>query len=328
LETVAGVLVAFIEKRTWAQPALAKHLGVTVRTLRRCLVDLRESGVPLEQDPENRSCVYWSVPFGWLPGAAALRGEQVLECARLLARLPQTDSRDRIFVHLLRGTDRALARNHAPGAPHESALAAAEDALSERRPIRVRYRSTTANESSERTISVQRIVYGDRPRVVAFCHRAKELRWFRVDRIQRTGPDAYARFEPVATTDVDAFVRESIDGFRSKRGAQELAFIVRSPASRWAISNLPAMDAIVAEHDGGIRVVCRTAGDEILARWLVGLGGSVWIETVSLRDQVVAIARQVLANDNVAAQRPLAKGTPAPAAGERASKRRSGDQAG
>lgn len=307
LETVAGLLVAFIDERTWEQATLAKHLSVSVRTLRGCLLDLQRSGVPLDQEAENRSRIYWSVPSGWLPGAAVLPGDQVLQCGRLLARLPQTDARDRILVHLLRGSGGLLSRNRAAGASYESALATAEDGLSERRTIRVRYRSTTARDPSERTISVQRIVYGDRPRLVAFCHRAKELRWFRVDRIQRSAPDNCTVFEDIATNDVDAFVRESVDGFRGQRGVHEVAFVVRSPASRWAISNLPAMDAMVAEYDGGIRVVCRTAGDEILARWLVGLGASVAIETESLQEQVVAIARRVLANGGAAARRPLAK---------------------
>ena len=63
-ETLAGIYQAFLQKRTWAQSALAKELGISVEPLRRVLHELLERGMPLSRD-EDHPQVYWSVPKGW-----------------------------------------------------------------------------------------------------------------------------------------------------------------------------------------------------------------------------------------------------------------------
>lgn len=78
-ETVAAIYQAFLTRRTWRQPELAKEVGVGVEALRRVLFELAEKGMPLERDEEDRSKVYWSVPADWFPEAVLFKREEVPE---------------------------------------------------------------------------------------------------------------------------------------------------------------------------------------------------------------------------------------------------------
>ncbi|HET9930068.1 MAG TPA: WYL domain-containing protein [Polyangiaceae bacterium] len=296
LETVTAVLVAFLEERTWEQAALARRVGVTTRTLRSCLLGLAESGVPLEADAENGSRVFWSVPAKWLPGAASLTEDEVSLCARILARTPRTTGRDRLLGRLLPGAGASSARNDLDARARESVLSAIEDALRDAAAVRASYRSTAHGVARERTISIQRIAYGEPVRVVGHCHRTNELRWFRVDRFESVSRATSEPFVRVDATLVHGFIRESLDGFHGSASAAEVSFVLKDPSARWAIANLPPMDAVVSSvPDEGWRVVVRTSGLDVLARWLVGLGAAARVETPELRDRVARLAEDALA---------------------------------
>lgn len=51
-ETVSRIFWAFIEEPSWLQPALARRVGVSVRTLRARLEELERGGVPLDWDED------------------------------------------------------------------------------------------------------------------------------------------------------------------------------------------------------------------------------------------------------------------------------------
>jgi len=59
-ETVAGVVGAFLERRTWSQAELAKRLELSVPALRKRLEELA-GPLRLERE-EDHPHVYWSVP--------------------------------------------------------------------------------------------------------------------------------------------------------------------------------------------------------------------------------------------------------------------------
>lgn len=153
-DTVARILWALLTTRTWRQDELARHLGVTSRTVRERLEEMTLSGFRLERQVEAPH-VYWSVPPDWLPGAVTLDGEQVLDALKLLLRVPRSEARDRL-VRLLTG---ALPRGVGPAAtldgvitapattPREEVmLSALFDARWHRRVLRIRYRSIGAEE--------------------------------------------------------------------------------------------------------------------------------------------------------------------------------------
>jgi predicted ArsR family transcriptional regulator len=80
-ETITLLLQAFLRQRTWAQAALARDLGLSVRTVRQHLFELEAAGVPLEREEEPPS-VWWSVPRGWFPGGAFVAASEARQIAR------------------------------------------------------------------------------------------------------------------------------------------------------------------------------------------------------------------------------------------------------
>ncbi len=86
-ETIAKIIMALLERRTWTQAALARRVDVKPRTIRTQLLDLLQAGVPLERE-EDHPHVYWSVPRGWFPGGHVLDDEQIAQHALSVAPLP------------------------------------------------------------------------------------------------------------------------------------------------------------------------------------------------------------------------------------------------
>ncbi|MGO9708526.1 MAG: HTH domain-containing protein, partial [Polyangiaceae bacterium] len=52
-ETLAAILKAFLDQRTWKQADLARHVGVQTVTIKKQLDELRASGVPLESEKDH-----------------------------------------------------------------------------------------------------------------------------------------------------------------------------------------------------------------------------------------------------------------------------------
>lgn len=293
-ETVCAVVVAFLGQRTWRQAELAREIGVQSRTLRRILLDLRAAGVPFEEerDPPN---VFWSVPKHWVPGGVVLDGERAQVAAHLIARTPRTADRERV----LRALFEALPHVSSTVVPSSDELDAAaltelERGCAERIPIRMRYYSASRGDHAWRVVSVHRLTYHGEPRFVATCHRHGELRWFRADRVDRAELAPSEPFAHASADAIDRFLRESVDGFHGPRDALFVAFFVRDPAARWVVRNLPG-PLSVEPCEGGARISGTTAGLEVLARFVVGLGADARAETPELRDEVVRIARAALA---------------------------------
>jgi DNA-binding transcriptional ArsR family regulator len=96
-ETVARIMLAFTEQRTWTQAELARRLELAVPAVRRHLMELRAGGMPLERDDEDRPQVFWSVPKGWFPGGLVLEGAEVHRLLGALLHLPRSARRDRLL---------------------------------------------------------------------------------------------------------------------------------------------------------------------------------------------------------------------------------------
>ena len=66
-ESVVGVLSFFFQKqKRWSQAAIARELDLRVEAVRKILVDLQASGVPLTPRAE-RPHVYWTMRKDWVP---------------------------------------------------------------------------------------------------------------------------------------------------------------------------------------------------------------------------------------------------------------------
>ena len=105
------------------------------------------------------------------------------ELAPLRERLEQILKREKIAVAPLVGRIRLLPTDDRP--IDAGVFERCGRALMENRRLAITYHSRSRDEVSERDVSPQRIVcYRDNWYVDAWCHRAKELRTFSLDRIQ------------------------------------------------------------------------------------------------------------------------------------------------
>jgi predicted DNA-binding transcriptional regulator YafY len=305
--TVAGALAAFIERPTWGQAELARHLGVTSRALKRCLEDLAEV-VPLERE-EEPPAVYWSVPHVWVPKGLVLTGEQVPELLRILIRSKGSTSRDK----LIRAVSACISGAEAPDAsrvvtpttrPEERLLSILEDAAARRVPVRMRYHSASTGALDERVVSVENTVEGDRVRFVGTCHASGRLQWFRVDGVTEAVLDPTLAFVAAPDGAANRFISESVDGFHDGEPTDCVVF-VRDPEARWVVKNLPTP---MTQHrvEGGVRLSKFCAGGPVVARWVLGLGDAAIAESPRLRRTVVEIATRALQrhSDETAAVNP------------------------
>lgn len=232
-ETLSKIIIALLDRRTRQQARLAREAGVSVRTLKRRMLELQEAGVPVEEehDPPH---VYWSVPRNWVPTKGKiLPGEQLTELARIIARHPETDARQRLLEILL-GVP-AAATLPASGTPlriADGTLRAIEDASTEKLALLVSYESTSRGEFSDRHISPHRVTYGEEIRIVATCHRDGRLKWFRGDRIRQAEFDEREPYRQAIRADVNEHIRQSFHGylFRPRRAARGARF----PATEFA----------------------------------------------------------------------------------------------
>jgi predicted DNA-binding transcriptional regulator YafY len=239
------------------------------------LDELVRAGVPLEQYPDPPH-VYWSVPKAWLPGAVQFELSQMLELRRLLSRLPKSQSR----AKLLKQLGEALGnRNPIRGPVHvvreagpqeEQFLAALEDHIEERRTLRFKYFTASRASIDWRETSPYRVDLGPPTRFVAWCHRAQQLRWFRLDHIQSLAPQANDAYHP-EPENVQDFITESLDGYHDDTEPCVCSFFVAEEAARWVKYNLPQGFGTTPVH-GGVEVSGTTAGIRPLARFVVGLG--------------------------------------------------------
>lgn len=295
-ETIVAILKALLDRRTWTQAELARHVGVAVPAVRKRLLELQSNGIPLESDTDHPH-VYWSVPKTWFPGGVLLSNAQVTQVLRLLSRLPCGKARDQLIESLIG----ALPVRPAPAAvvPAESTareqqhLSNVEDAATQKIVLRFSY--FTANRGSEATrlASIQRVLLGPPARFVAVCHRSGKLKWFRIDNMSDSKLEPAESYRAAEAAQVDAFVSSSLDGFHDGNPAREHVFFVRDPESRWVARNL-FEGMRCDEVPGGIRVTALTSALPRLARYVVGLGAATKPLTPELESEVAALATGVL----------------------------------
>ncbi len=295
-ETIVAILKAFLDHRTWKQADLARHVGVSTAALHKRLVELQSEGVPLTSEREHPH-VYWSVPKQWYPGGVVFTSEQVTELLRQLLRLPQSKGRGRLVETLRGALPRPSGGVHivAPEstAREEEHLPTLEDAAERRVSLRFRYYTATSGKEGSRHASVHRVRVGPPARFVATCHRSGTIKWFRVESVSDARLDEAEPYRHAADDAVEAFLRESLDGFHEGTAPALHAFFVCDPDARWVARNL--MEGMRAEEvPGGIRVSIETAALDRLARYVVGLGGSSKPLTGSLAREVERLARGAL----------------------------------
>lgn len=302
-ETVAAIMQRFLAQRTWKQADLAEALELQVPALRKRLVELMDGGMPLTRE-EDHPHVYWSVPRTWFPGGVLVPAEDAEPLLRLLARLPRGKERDRLLTIAVRSMSGTAAKVEAPtgivppASPgDETMLVTVENAVAKRKAIHFRYYSAHRGAMSMRHASVHRVLLGPPARFLATCHKAGDLKWFRLDGVQTAVIDANEPFRPADPAELDARVRDTLDGYYDGTAKREThSFVVREPEARWVTKNL--LEGMTEEPTpGGVRVTIETTALVRLARYVVGLGAAARAENASLRSAVAELASGSLASN-------------------------------
>lgn len=299
-ESVTKVMQAFAGLRTWRQADLARRVGLEPRALRKLLLSLWSSGMPLEKEEEHPH-VYWSVPQHWYPGGVFFDLEDWDVLVDAVLRISDKPKRSKLLSRLLTGrrivgaSEGGVERLQqvvvgVPMAQHEQEAALlVQKSVLEGAGLGIHYYSVSRGQLGWRTVSAQRLLVEPHARLVAFCHKNQCLRWFRLDNIQKAQVESGQSRVDVADSEVDAFIAASPDGYNDGR-SDDFAFIVRPPASAWVRGNLlPGMQATDAP-DQAIRVVTR-GGAIVVARFIAGLGGDAIAEGAQLRALVHQLAQ-------------------------------------
>ncbi|WP_338747677.1 helix-turn-helix transcriptional regulator [Janibacter alittae] len=169
-------------------------------------------------------------------------------------------------------------------------LADLRDALTAGRRVHLGYHVPSRDERTERDVDPMRLARVEGHWYLeGWCHRATDVRLFRVDRI-----------EAVEVLDLPADPPEGLTG-RDLRtgvyqgGAEDVAVLVRlAPGAHWVAEYYPVTDR---RPDGDHLLVTMPASTEgFMRRLALRLGGDVEVvEPTSLRDSVAGHARAALA---------------------------------
>jgi predicted DNA-binding transcriptional regulator YafY len=288
-QTTAGIMVAFLQERTWRQKTLADHLGIESRALVRRLKELAEGGMPLEREEEAPD-VFWSVPHSWFPKGVLLQGERLQQLVRLVSRLRQSAERDKALELLLGGetTDEA---NAEPALVDDAVLHAVQEACRHRRALVIHYRSAHSAETKERVVSPAALRRLDeRPQMYAWCHFTGEARVFRLDAIEAVQL-AGVNYRETPAVEVERWRAHSVEGFIASGPLVDCWFEVKSPEGRWVTRNLPEGTHFeVQEREGVLCHSCTTGALVPLARFVAGLGELLVGCSPELADHVGALA--------------------------------------
>lgn len=172
-------------------------------------------------------------------------------------------------------------------------------ALRSGRQLDLSYYVPARDETTQRVVDPIRLVYSEgRAYLEAWCHRAEEVRLFRLDRIIASSVlDSPSEPPPGAS-------RGDLSGQLFRPDPSDPVAIVDLDASaRWVADYFP-VEAIEDRPDGSARVRLRFSQDSWLVRLVLRLGGhAVLVEPASLRSRVTAIAKAALANYETTGQR-------------------------
>ncbi|CAM2973015.1 helix-turn-helix transcriptional regulator [Rariglobus hedericola] len=309
-DRLVGMVMHLQGRRVVRAEELAEHYGISVRTVYRDIAALGEAGVPVV----GEAGVGYSLVKGYhLPpvmltveeaGALFTGGELAkkftdgsLDAAvdgalnKLRAVLPG-DRKDHL-EHLARGTVIASM----PGSPVAGAgggppcLAAVQQAVARRRVLALSYRAREKQEDTMREVeSLGVVFYGGNWYLVAWCRLRKDLRHFRVDRIQ----NLELRSETFGTREDFSLSRHIEDYARQGETFPAKIWLAREVQERARAESYATLVA-GEERDGGAEFSILTWSYDWLARWLMSFADKAEaLEPVVLRDTVRAHAEAVV----------------------------------
>lgn len=215
---------------------------------------------------------------------------------RTLAAVPglgERDAIDRALAKLIEASGDASAASDqvrvTTGTPTRW-LTTAQEAIADRRRLRMRYLVAARDESTERDVDPMRVVLmDDHWYLEGWCHRAEDVRMFRLDRI-----------ESLTVLDVDGTppegARPRVLGdslFTPPADALEVTLALQPQAS-WVVDYYP-VDTVSRDDDGTVTTTLRTTDLHWVTQLVWRLSGAARVVAPeTLREQVAGGARDAL----------------------------------
>ena len=310
-DRLVGMVMHLQGRRVVRAEELAEHYGISLRTVYRDISALGEAGVPVV----GEAGVGYSLVKGYhLPpvmltaeeASALFTGGELAKkftdgslnaavdgaLAKLRAILP-ADRKDHM-EHLARGTVIATAPGGGGGGTAEAGppcLAAVQQAVARRRVLAMAYRGRERPEETAREVEPLGVVfYGGNWYLVAWCRLRKDLRHFRVDRIQ----NLEMRADTFGTRSDFSLSRHMEDYAKQGDTFPAKVWFARDVHER-ARSESYATLVADGERDGGTVFSMLTWSYDWLARWLLSFGDKAEaLEPAELRERVRSCAEAAM----------------------------------
>ncbi|EWT00877.1 proteasome protein [Intrasporangium oryzae NRRL B-24470] len=167
------------------------------------------------------------------------------------------------------------------------AMATLKEAFGRRRRVHLTYYVATRDETTERDVDIMRILNLDGQWYVeGWCHRANDVRLFRLDRIESA-----TILDVDGTPPPQARPRDLDDVFVP--GANDLTVVIEaSSAAAWIADYYPN-EGVVRGSDGSVRVTLKVADPALVRRLMLRLGGQARV--VEPPELAEAVAREATA---------------------------------
>ena len=172
----------------------------------------------------------------------------------------------------------------------DKALAAAQQALAARRRVHLRYLVPGRDESTERDVDPMRVINFDAHWYLeGWCHRAEDVRLFRLDRIE-----SLTILDEDGTPPATAQPRDLDSGVFTPRPDDLLVRLALRPGASWVSDYYPT-ESVERSQDWGAVITLRTADTAWLRRLMWRLGSQARVlEPESLALEVHQGAREAL----------------------------------
>ena len=261
-----------------AHPGSPKHeialrFGITVEQLDDDLALVLMIGVPpyspgdyldVEDDQDGnvtiRLAEYFRRPLRLTPA----EGLALLAAGRALLAVPGSDPGGPLATALAKLEDALELPGLVVDVGEPEQLAAIRDAVSGRRRVEIEYWSAGRDDQTTRRIDPEVVFFATGEWYVgAYCHRARDERMFRVDRIRSVVPTGET-FEPGAT----GF--ETGDVY-TPRADDTRVTLELEPAAAWVAEAYPT-EAVTERADGSLEIVLAVSERAWLERLLLRLG--------------------------------------------------------
>ncbi|MDQ1455830.1 MAG: proteasome accessory factor [Actinomycetota bacterium] len=275
---------------------IAQRFGITVEQLDDDLALVLMIGVPpyspgdyldVEDDEDGnvtiRLAEYFRRPLRLTPA----EGLALLAAGRALLAVPGSDPNGPLATALAKLEDALELPGLVVDVGEPERLAAMRDAVAGHRRVEIEYWSAGRDDQTTRRIDPEVVFFATGEWYVgAYCHRARDERMFRVDRIRSVEPTGET-FEPGATgfETGDVYTPRADD----TRVTLELA-----PAAAWVAEAYPT-EAVTERADGSLEIVLAVSERAWLERLLLRLGPDARaVAPVEIEPLAADAARRIL----------------------------------